>query len=282
MNRGVLVVAVVFGLAGGRPNVLTAAPVFLSFDGTRSSGTGAVGSAAVTGELQSFALGTAYQSARNVILTSYPGAGFVALPELTSESLTGDVFVSGLVAQNQNLSESEQTALFDFVSDGGAALIFAELDTFLSASNSLVSPFGVVFGEESFANPVTATFTDTTHPISDGPFGSIGSFLEAFVTSVSDLGPNATSIATNLLGDTLAVIPRGALSAQSGPVVIFSDSSLFSDVSAGHFTFADNAMLFGNTIAFVVPEPGAAATALALIGLSVIGWRGRNARSTAA
>jgi hypothetical protein len=231
-------------------------PLFVSFDETRSADKSNVGEAWITGPGCSFSLGDAYSDARSSISSHFPASSFVAVPELTSEALSGkDVFVSGLLAQYQDLQSSEQSALFDFVAGGGAAVIFGELDTFLDASNSLVDPFAVSFAGELWSPMVTATITDATHPIASGPFGTVETFTERYVTSVADLGAHASVVATNPLGDTLVVIPRGALGPQSGPVVIFSDLSLFLGPPTDTPLFEENETLFLNTVSWAVPEP---------------------------
>jgi len=177
-------------------------------------------------------------------MTIDPSTSFVAVPTLTEQSLVGEVFVSGLLAQGQDLSSAEQAVLFNFVQNGGAALIFGELDTFLNAANSMIVPFDMAFDGSLFQSPVIATITDPSHPIAKEPFGTVVTFTEAFVTSIGDLGSYGHSIATNLLGDTLAVIPRNAIAPGSGPVVVYSDSTVFINNN-----LADNEVLFKNTIA---------------------------------
>lgn len=223
------------------------AHTFVSFDATRSSGTGSTGSAEVTGPLQSFALGGAYELARAAIQTMDQNAVFIAVPILTESSLSGDVFVSGLLAAGQDLSSTEQSALFNFVESGGAALIFGELETFLDASNSLVSPFGMTFEGSLFDGTTTATIIDAAHPIASGAFGVVATFHEAYVTSVGEVGVSGHSVATNPLGDTLVVIPRDALAPGSGPVVVYSDSSLFL-----YEALIENEVVFKNTVAYLI------------------------------
>ena len=243
------------------------AHTIISFDETRSSGTGSTGSASVTGTFQSFVLGSAYESARAGIMTIDPGASFVAVPTLTEQSLVGDVFVSGLLAQAQDLSPAEQAVLLNFVHDGGAALIFGELATFLNAANSMMAPFDMAFDGDLF-QVVLVVITDPSHPIADGPFGTVATFNEGFVTAISDLGPHGYSIATNPLGDTLAVIPPNALAPGSGPVVVYSDSSLFLTNSNPPYNFGDNEVIFMNTMAFLMGICGADVDGDNVVGIS--------------
>jgi hypothetical protein len=144
---------------------------------------------------------------------------------VTSSNLAGvNVFFVGYVLTS-TYTDAEKTAMLNYVKGGGTMIVTSDDPTY-----DISSIFGVT-DAESPGGLETANITDTSSPLADGPFGTVSSFLEyASVSNFSDLGP-ASQVGANPEGAALAVIPPGALSATSGPVVFVSDVDVFSDCS---------------------------------------------------
>ena len=85
-------------------------------------------------------------------------------------------------------------------------------------------------------------------PITSGPFGTITTYQIGWTGWFNQFGPNATSLATAQENgqSVLAVVPCGALGPQSGPVILFADSSM----AVNGFINATNLNLIRNAVAF--------------------------------
>jgi hypothetical protein len=209
----------------------------------------------------SFSSGSRFSLARAGVLNNFPATSFTGFPTLTKSNLLPvDVLVIGVATTTTSdvppLSTNEQTALYEFVKNGGTVVLFTDNDTFdAQATNvnaSFLSPFGLatrgtVTGGVSAFVPIPAQ-----HPITAGPFGNISSFSEFFPGSITNLGPYATSLATNSGGCVLAVIEAGAIAPQSGRVVIFSDISGFWNTDG---YFPANSNLFMNVMNYARQSP---------------------------
>ena len=174
----------------------------------------------------------------------------------TSANLKGvDVFFVGYVPTD-SYTDAEKTALLDYVKAGGAMIATSD-----DPDYDLSSIFGVT-NASSPGGEETGTITDTASPLADGPFGTVSSFTEYdSVSHYSDLGP-AHEVGANPEGPALAVIPPGALSATSGPVVLVSDVDVFSDCT-GDYTptgSVQNEVLIKNIFAYVATAKVAAVT----------------------
>lgn len=218
-------------------------------------------------------------TASNSITTQYFTSVSSAFPEiafLETDTLTAnfaaqsDVLLlhpaTSATTSSTPLSSEEQDVLFDFVKGGGHALLYT--DVFLgTVADSILEPFGLSFGFSTSA-PFGVSIPD--HPIVDGPFGSVSSATSNIVTAgFDDLGLYATSIASYGNDSAIAVIEEGAISPNSGRVVVFSESFGFVDEQFDRF---DNETLALNSVAYVVPEPSS--SALLLLGsLLLLGVR---------
>ncbi len=185
--------------------------------------------------------------------TNFPAAAFNSSSNLTSAFLNSiDVLVLSAVfgptTEITPLTSSEQTALMNFVSAGGAALLFADNDIqFQAASQSILSPFGMDC-TGVIAGSVSASVTNVLHPVANGPFGAVTNYtIAAYPGWFDALGPNAIGIAILDPNSqvSLAAIPPGALSAVSGGVVLFSDSTIDDGSFSGSVvTLVDNALSY--------------------------------------
>ncbi len=143
-----------------------------------------------------------------------------------------------------------------------------------TANESLVDPFGLdVTGYAGW--PEEVLLTAPTHPVANGPFGSVTSITQYAGGWFSNLGPYAVSLGILEAQQqcAIAVIERGSLAPGSGVVITFSDTSMIWDYAdwGGFITEANTEMVL-NAIAYAVPEPSAALL-LAVGGMVVIQCR---------
>lgn len=159
----------------------------------------------------------------------------------SATSLSGvDVFVTGYVRTN-SYTAAEKDALLDFVLDGGCLI-----GTTDSTSFNMADVFGVTHGGGA---PGSNTVTNTTHPVADGPFGTVTNYTQYFVIGYySDLGSDAIEIGENARGTSLAVIEPGQLGAGSGAVVLIADVDVMSNAGAGSVV---NKKLIQNIFAWI-------------------------------
>ena len=178
--------------------------------------------------------GSETTSFRDNIASNFPGATFQSTNTLTSNFLSSvNLLVLGVAFSGTSeitpLSGTEQAALTNFVLAGGALLIFADNDLqFQPASQSEVQPFGLDC-TGSIAGSVAATVTNLSNPVADGPFGKVTNYTIASYPGWFDaLGSNAVAIAILNPNShvSLAAIAPGVLSATSGGVVFFSDTTI--------------------------------------------------------
>ena len=226
----------------------------------RAQGSLVVGSFDVArGGFDSLADAPEQAAARAGIQAIHPDVVFASTSVLTSSFLSNvDVLTLGgqtsQITAVTPLSAAEQTALFDFVLTGGNLAIFTdneELDPSIGDASraSLLDPFGLQTTGLSLVP--SATVTDPQHPIVEGPFGTLAQISIHRSGWYTDLGPYAHAIATeNAFGlPMLAAIEYGEIAAGSGRAVFISDSNVFDQ------GFASSPILFGNLVAYLVPEP---------------------------
>ncbi|HQR08987.1 MAG TPA: PEP-CTERM sorting domain-containing protein [Gemmatales bacterium] len=196
---------------------------------------------------------------RTQVATNFPGTTYSSTSTLTPAFLSGiNVLAISAVFSGTTgispLSSSEQTALLNFIQAGGRALLFTDNDLqFGAASISMVSPFGLNT-TGNIPGATTATVTNGSHPITNGPFGSITTInYNSFPSWYTTLGANAIELARQTFNNeiSLAVINPGVLNPGSGAVVFFADSTI------DNFSLTGNTVtLVNNALAFVaVPEP---------------------------
>lgn len=211
---------------------------------------------------------------RSLISTNFPSATITSsavlspaylstLNAVVLDSATGDT--SAITP----LSNAEKSALFNFVLGGGGVYILVDNNTFAgspatdNANQSLISPFGLhVTGTLPGAN--TATVTDTAHPVTNGPFGTVTSVATNFPGFFDVLGLSTLLAQFSSTQPALAVLNRGDLDPGSGPVVFVSDSFPLTNVTSD-----DNQNLDLNTLAFILPEPGSCLALVTILGVMV-------------
>jgi hypothetical protein len=225
--------------------------------------------------------GSALESA---ITTAFPGTTFDFTTTLTPSFLQG---LNAVIVDDGTsccsaitpLTSSEQTALRNFVLNGGTAVILADNSTFASnapqANASLLNPFGVTVTGTlgglvnapilNPSGPLTAPFTPVTEFATDYPgwFSNTGSGMV-----LADLNGNASEPAIDFFAP-------GVLGPHSGAAILFSDGNF---TGGGSLLTTDKNWVM-NTLTLVssptaVPEP----SLLLLCGFGLIGVLALRAR----
>ena len=214
--------------------------------------------------------GDFFANLRADIMSSFVAPTFSATNTLSDAYLgTIDVLILDAVwsgsapAQVYPLSAEEQTALRSFVESGGGAVLLTDHETgFEAANESFLDPFGLD-SAGYFEFTQTLTITDPSHPVADGPFGTVTSLSYWFSGYFNNLGPDAVQVGTVNGRPGLAAIAPGLLEPGSGGVVFFSD----------HAPGRNNSTVMLNSIAFatsnaLIPEPS---TLVLLLSLALAG-----------
>lgn len=172
------------------------------------------------------------------------------------------------------LSAAEQSALFQFVSNGGNLAVFTENSNYdlvngAASRASLLSPFGLAT-TGWIVNDTASIVASPTHPIALGPGGPLTHFDLHNTGWLTSLGPYAHTIAIETATGmpVMAAIERGAISPTSGRAVFLTDSSVFDD------GFVYGPVLAANLVGYLIPEPSSfMLAALSLIGFAAWGWQ---------
>lgn len=168
-----------------------------------------------------------------------------------------DVVLVGTVRTNSSsitaLSAAEQSALFEYVKNGGCAILLPDNSSFGgggtdAVNESLIDAFGLnITGGMGI---VTANVTGSGTAVQD-----ITTFLQYYPGWFDGTG-QGTVMATNPGGPAMVEIAAGALGPYSGPVFAFSDANMFfAGGYAGGFGNAANQQLFLQTINACGTEP---------------------------
>jgi len=226
--------------------------------------------------LASFTSGSGFTQARSGLFNHFPATIFTDFPLLTrSNLLSVDVLVIGVATAGRSdaspLSTNEQGALWEFIKEGGSAVLFTDNDSFApqatNVNRSFLLPFGT--GTKGTLNgPALATVPDPgSHPVTSGPFGSISSIPQFYPGGITSLGAYAQSLATNSSGCAMAIIEAGAIAPGSGRVVIFSDISGFWE-SDGYFPANSNLVM--NVVSYVRQFTQHSRVRIAAVGTNVV------------
>lgn len=198
---------------------------------------------------------------RDAIEGGFPGVSFDLTPILSDEYLAGvDVVLLASAADGGTgidpLTPAEQLALRSFVEAGGGAVLFVDNEFYAGdelANESLIDPFGL--DTRGSGHHLVNVLDPLAHPVTNGPFGIVGTYNELDGGWFDSLGPDAVSLATIAANGeaALAVIDHDQLTLGSGGVVFFGDTSMIWDFIR---TPATETLVL-NAIAFAVPEPSA-------------------------
>jgi hypothetical protein len=270
------------GFMVGAPlaSALAAGPVVAGFDAAR-------------GGFESLAPGEDTGLANDISM-AFAGTTFRFGDTLTSSFLSGaNVAILGVATSDFSaitpLSASEQSALHNFVLNGGAAIIFTDNDSFDSAGNaraanaSLLSTFGVT-STGTLSGAQLAPIANSTGPLT-GPFTPVNEFQGDYTGYFS--GANGGQVLASWAPGDPAIdyfAPK-FFGPHSGAVVLFADSDA---MVAGDSLTTTNLNLVLNAIdtytlapPSAIPEPST--WAMMLIGFAGLGFAGyRSTRRGAA
>jgi hypothetical protein len=216
---------------------------------------------------------------------NFPGYSILGTGTLTNAFLSGvdTLFLQSAydaVTPISPLSSTEQQALLDFVTQGKSAFILAG-GYFPVAAQSLITPFnmqvtGYVSGTDA------GTITNSTHLITNGPFGPVGTYTTAYAGWFTNLGPYSLSLASLGFNNqpSYAAIERDAIVPGSGRVILASNNGLFADANTlGGGYFAANQTLFLDSVQWLVPLPEPSSFVLAALGfVGMAAWGLRRCR----
>ena len=204
------------------------------------------------GGIYSLSDGAKAAAMKSQISSSFPGATITGTGTLTTAFLsTVDVVwlngVSSDTASTTALTAAEQAALLAFVQQGGHALLFGENGAF--DDESLFDPFNATTSG-TLTELQTGTITNTTHALTQGPFGTVKTLQGNYPGNLSELGAAIALGKWNSgNGTNVAVLDPGVISADSGRVVLLSDVNFYAD----QLDNADNKKLLLNALAAMVP-----------------------------
>jgi hypothetical protein len=205
-----------------------------------------------------FATGDEYDTFRAAITSL--GHTIVPISSFETEDLVGldCIMLKQPYAENSpaGFSDSEISAIHDFVNTGGGLVVHAEggsgSEDFVDNLNSLVSPYGVVYADMATANSGVAIAGLVAHPVTDG-VTMIGVDYQRKLISIT---PPAIDLTVKSGEYNVLAVVNGIGSA--GNVVMLSDTTLWKDPEAGSnysMISGDNRLLLENIVQFTVPEP---------------------------
>jgi len=213
------------------------------------------------------------------ISTAYPGTTFSFANTLTPSFLSGvNVVILGNATSNSSaitpLTSSEQTALQNFVLNGGTALIFTDNSTFdanaPAVNASLLSPFGIT-AAGTLIGYLNAPILNPSGPLT-GPFTPVTQF--ATLDPGYFTNTNGGQVLAQFAPGEAAIdyFAPGALGPNSGAAVFFSDSDA---MVAGQALTTTNENLVLNafgTYALTSPVPEPSTWAMMLLGSAGVGF----------
>lgn len=181
-------------------------------------------------ELRNYLADTSNFGPAGTVQTTYSVGTPVSVASSTALAGT-DIFFTGWVPTNSYTTQ-EKAALLQFVLDGGA-LIGTTDDVFHDMSDI----FGFTHAGSCAGGSGLNSIVDPTHPIANGPFGTVSTYqFFGSIGCYSAIGTGATTIGTiDVRGlPSLAIIERGVLGPNSGPVVLVADVDAFSNWRNGY------------------------------------------------
>ncbi len=173
------------------------------------------------------------------------GHSVVTTTMITPQGLAAaDVFVSGLPGLNAPLAQYEMDALTQWIAAGGSALLFGENTNFIQTNLQFAQICGVAFAGD--APSMTTAFTAPTHPVVQGPAGTVVNVGDIPAPgSWSNVPASATTIAVNPNGSAAIV----AALVGSGKVLLINDQAFFAYPPS---YMPDNPILWDNAIAWLM------------------------------
>ncbi len=274
ITRSVFRTAIPCALLAGLAGSAGANVVIGSFDGSHSQ--------------RPFATDAAYSNIRTDLTNNFAattGQSLTIAPAITTATpsdLSGDnVFVLSEVSVIDPLTTSEITALKNFVLSGHELVLISDVASFGQyGSNQMLTALGEGSVGGADGGTGSTTFGSIVHSgiSTHGPFGNLvtgTSTFSAYKSASITPGADVSVIGTGGGYNLLAEIPRGALGAGSGSVLIASDAFFQNGTVGLPYVPAygtttpgndNNRILFENYLASV-PEPAS----LSLLAFGAVG-----------
>ena len=159
----------------------------------------------------------------------------------------GEILFGGFIA-DASITAAELTAIDSWVSAGG--VLITNNDAI--SHDPISSHFGLIIGGTASA---TWNVTNPSHPIMDGPFGTVGSFQAAGTISYFDrasLQPGDVELAVDSVSGQPTVVLRQS---GAGWILFTSDEGIFRANMTGSGTIAtDNDILVANLFAWAIDQ----------------------------
>jgi hypothetical protein len=192
----------------------------------------------LTGNFSGFAATMASAGQTLVELNGSPGA-------ITPQALNG-INAVFLWDAELALTNSEITALQNFVASGGGLFVAWDAGTNLASNNALLAPYGLLISDLDQSGASVSGFI--SHPVTAG----VNTIQTSFGTTVGVTGSGIDLTVATGMSDILAV------SAAPNRVVVFGDTGTFENSGIGITSISqvDNAKLVVNIANFTTaPEP---------------------------
>lgn len=220
--------------------------------------------------------------------TNVVDGGEVDFGSLTSSYLNSlDLFFTDRRGIDRGAPPGDIALLESWVNNGGVLFIHNDRSTSFTDLDPLLNTFGVDIVEASTSSVVPLTIDVPTHPIMDGPFGTVGAMGLCDASRFAATSPDVEVVASWPNSDA-AILVAGPTVGRLGTVVVLPDVERFlrefdrSSLGSGDTEIAAlNAVAFGVAAAQggpAVPEASAyAMAAIAFVGLGLYGWRRKRA-----
>jgi hypothetical protein len=211
----------------------------------------------------------------NDIKTAIPGTTFSFSNTLTPTFLAGvNAVILGVATTETSaitpLTSSEQTALHNFVLNGGTALLYTDNDSFDPnapvVNASFLTPFGLT-ATGTLPPPANPSILNPSGPLTH-PFTPVTDFTTLDAGFYNNTG-TGTVLAQFAPGEAaIDYFARGTLGPHSGTAVFFSDSNTISNDT---LTTSNLNLLLNGLTTVPVPEPSPwsmiAVGGVALVGI---------------
>lgn len=197
------------------------------------------------------ATGANYSELRSTLQSDFPGSTFATVPLTTVGLIAVDLLVLNRF-NSPNLTPEEQTAVYDFVVQGGNVVYVGEAAGGFP-NDTYTLPFSVTMIDDpsTVVAQATATYTNPTHPFLTGPFGAPSSPpTGATSAQVSVLGSSVELAKWDGGGVAISAIDHGVIAPGAGFVLFFTDFSMF---NIGRYQ-SEVGPVISNALA--APEPG--------------------------
>ena len=139
---------------------------------------------ATRASLSSISTGSAFEEARASLAVHYPQVTYTSFTTLTQQAVTNvDILILPATydfsAPIAPLTAGEQAVLYDYVADGGCAILLPENQDFVPANESLIDPFGMDITGMIWGWLTVPVANPSTTPLTSGFHGTVASLPRA-------------------------------------------------------------------------------------------------------